>query len=286
MLWQASEDRWAIWQENRITLYRWGSTTPEWETRCSGEPVGLSLADAGVYALTHRQLLWLPRNRFEPTLTLNPPKRATGLILWEHKPRRLLLWDNEGQLFTCDAVGTFSRPTRIASSAIALAVVRDSKSLVLADTGGALLYVDEKMQVKHRWQAHTGGITSMQLHPQKSDILLTTGYDGLIVLWSLRTGKYTLATVGHKGTPLSAVFLSNPSFVLTIGDDGLCLLWDLERPNVPTAHVELPRDGDPRLLQRDRQGRVWLVTDKAIHRWDEERRRWITSVLKYEKGNN
>ncbi len=277
-IWQATVERWGVWQEGKISIFQWGSSAPEWEARQAGEPADLALASRGVYALTTTQLVWLPYNRYEPKQSWTVPAHTKGLILWDRQQHRLLLWDDKGQVFTCDASGSFSRPFRVDPAPVAQAVAQNEKAVVLATNQGALLWV-EGTEVRRRWLAHSGGLTSLRFHPSNSNQLLTTGYDGLIILWDVPTGKYLKAMAGHKGIPLNAAFLRDPSYVITIGDDGLTLLWELSRPNLPVAYADVPNTGEPRLLQMDRQGRVWLVTDGAIHRWEDDRRRWQTIRL-------
>jgi WD40 repeat protein len=74
---------------------------------------------------------------------------------------------------------------------------------------------------------HSGGVLSAVFSPDERYVV-STGDDGLIVLWDAATGREIRRLVGHSDVVRTALFSPDGTIILSVGFDGLIMLWDVE----------------------------------------------------------
>lgn len=264
--WTTTPRQWALWKNETLSVYRWGQSKPEWEFKHPQEPQSIALLSKGVYTLTRKQILWFPRNRYDPKHSWTAPAALGMLAL---TPERLVLWTAHGELLFWD-MGRIEK-RRLGKQSIVCGAVRDGGDVVVADEGG-LIYLLKGDTVESSWKAHAGSISVLVWHPSRSEWLLSTGHDGVITLWDTRSRKYLSAIVGHKGIPLSCAFVEGGRYLISADEAGEIYVWDMERPELPMSYT--PFESGIYALQRDEGGVVWLLRESGVQCWDVRQRRW------------
>ena len=116
-----------------------------------------------------------------------------------------------------------------ASPSRAPAFSRNGNLAAMADASGSITIRDA-----HNWKAlrtlkHNGGATSI-VFAKGGTALISTGYDGAIRFWDLRTGKETGA-IKASTQPIWSLDLSpDGSRLATAGEDAIIRIWDLKTP--------------------------------------------------------
>src|SRR5439155_14768687 len=78
--------------------------------------------------------------------------------------------------------------------------------------------------------------------------LLAAGYDELVLLWDVATGKERATLSGHRGAVQAVSFSPDGKRLLSQSEDGTALVWDvaeaLRLPAPAAAKKPAPRSGD------------------------------------------
>lgn len=265
-IYTTTEKQWAIWRKETLSVYRWGAAKPEWEFKHPEEPLSIALLSRGVYTLTRKQVLWFPRNRYDPKQSWTAPS-ARGMQALS--PERLLLWDSQGNLLFWD-MGRIEK-REVSKKPICIGVVQEKRGTVVGDEGGTVYLLDGDT-VRSSWKIHAGVITTLVWHPTRTEWLLSAGEDAVITLWDTRTRKYLKAIVGHKGIVVSCAFVAEGRYLLSVDEWGGIYLWDMEKPELPITYTSV--DPPVYALQRDEKGSVWLLRESGVLYWDVRERRW------------
>lgn len=109
---------------------------------------------------------------------------------------------------------------------------------------------------------HSGLISDMEFSPD-GRLLATTSFDGLAIVWDVRTGQPAYpALEGHEGRVLSAAFSPDGALLATAGTDGRIRLWDAAT-GTPLAAPGIGHTNWVRVLQFTPDGQQLISGDAA-----------------------
>lgn len=74
-------------------------------------------------------------------------------------------------------------------------------------------------------RAHSGGIVSLQFSSDGTQIL-STGFDHVVRIYGLKSGKMIKEFRGHTSFVNRAIFIGNGGMVLSVSSDGSLRCWD------------------------------------------------------------
>ena len=101
--------------------------------------------------------------------------------------------------------------------------------LLAGDVGQSLKIMElDSGQILQQILVNRRRVSNNQLAFSPDGLLLAgTGTDGLIVLWSVRTGQKLGQRAGHRGQITAMSFMPDGKALLTGGADGTAILWDV-----------------------------------------------------------
>jgi WD40 repeat-containing protein SMU1 len=107
--------------------------------------------------------------------------------------------------------------------------------LAVGTQGGeaAIWKVDSGVCIKRIPELHKDGITAIRLS-RDGQVLATSGYDGIVRLSSVRSGRIIKELRRHTSFVTDICFGSNESTIYSCGADGLVCIWDIKRGSCST----------------------------------------------------
>jgi WD40 repeat protein len=191
----------------------------------------------------------------EEVMTLNPPQGGSSSpmvdIVWRDtaaeeessSPGEVLTMNLNGQLTQWDAVtGTAVRSVPTSSNTFTagfqprVAWDPHTSMAVAVTTGTRVGILDWRVDTStptgtvESFQCHRYGVTDLDYNPNKPYVLVTSGQDGMVKFWDVRTAKRPLlvARGGHSHWVSNVKY--NPfhdQLVLSSGTDSVANLWRL-----------------------------------------------------------
>ena len=194
--------------------------------------------------------------------------------------RELRVWygvqsSSSASTCTCDVMTN-------SGSIVSLHLTKDRKTAICGlDTGNAVVWdVCSKTCTAVLEGGHAGPVTCItMLHDEKH--VLTAGYDGTIIVWSLK-GDFLRVLEGHSGAITGLHTLSRNGFAITGSEDGSVRVWDSKASEIHTAHWHA---GIVRALTCGRAGIAVTVGDDCIARvWNAGLGEHLHSYLKHKSS--
>lgn len=134
-------------------------------------------------------------------------------------------WD----LRTGDLVDTYQFPTNYTNPPIAINAAFSSSAQMLAFNAFDDIYLfdllDHHQVHDDSLDGHEGPVYSLALD-QSGQHLVSGGYDGVVNLWDISTGRRLLRAMGHEDSVYSAVLSPNNQIIATGSEDTNVILWD------------------------------------------------------------
>lgn len=127
-------------------------------------------------------------------------------------------------------------------AALALACAPDDQGLAVGvDHGSVELWTRSPQgQLQRRsLEGHIGDVTAVAFAPG-GGLVASSGLDGMIKLWDVKTGRRLSRVLAHAGGVRSLAFSANGSLLASGGEDQAVKLWDMAKLTA-TAEAEPPK---------------------------------------------
>ncbi|MCS6918671.1 MAG: hypothetical protein NZM28_02755 [Fimbriimonadales bacterium] len=263
----------------RLGVYLLGKGQIRWTARFAESVQAGCLTDTAVYAITSSTRLHrLPRQPHEPVYALPLPRAAYAALFVERlKPLTLVLLASTGEVFWLSPPDDQVQRLALSRHALVNGCVSSEGDLIVSDKQGQV-YLLRGRRVTRQWEGGTGGLADLATHPSQTYVA-GAGIDGIIRVWDYSTGRLHTALAGHRWDVQEVAFAEQGDLLVTIGSDGQALVWHWQRGQLPQHTLRLPEPPLSARLQRDAQGRIWLLTPTHMYRLDWASQQWHAVTL-------
>ena len=133
-------------------------------------------------------------------------------------------WDGSGRLWDLATGESLNRYKFDQNSPYSLSFAYRDQYLVIAGLGKTLELIElDTGNPVRPYVGHKEIVTCVQT---KNDRILTSGLDGFVKLFDIKTGFQEMKFVGHEGAVNDATFDTHGAYIATAGKDRTARLWD------------------------------------------------------------
>jgi WD40 repeat-containing protein SMU1 len=161
---------------------------------------------------------------------------------------------------------------------LALSISKDSEWLASGAQDGSIMVWElvTGKKLKHFLNAHSHGVTCVCLNSDKS-LILSSGFDQVIKIHGMNSGKALKTFRGHTSFVNSCVFSSDESRIISGSSDGTVKIWNVKTSeliksvllqdgqivstgvNVPTVHTVIKLPSKDHFLISNQSKYVYLI---------------------------
>ena len=161
-------------------------------------------------------------------------------------------WDATLRLWDLNSGTTSRRFVGHSKDVLSVAFSGDNRQIVSGSRDKTIKLWNTLGECKYTIQdeGHTEWVSCVRFSPNTSNpIIVSSGWDGLVKVWSLVNCKLRTNHIGHTGYVNTVTISPDGSLCASGGKDGTAMLWDLQaRPRrslriPPLATLQSPSEG-------------------------------------------
>ncbi|MFN6947258.1 MAG: WD40 repeat domain-containing protein, partial [Cytophagaceae bacterium] len=171
------------------------------------------------------------------------------------------------------------------NAAYSLSYTTDGLYLIAGRLGKSLeMWEPDSKTLVKTFIGHTDVVSSIDFHPTRKNIMLTSSWDGSIRAWDIHTGLMVKKFI--TGSPVQAcLFSMDGRSIITAGNDRLVKIWDFDTGRLESSLEGHLTEITNLTLSEDGKMLVSVGMDGIIKFWNFEKRKEFYEHLTLGKGD-